>query len=159
MILSFKAVIFVLGNVYITNLLKAGKNKNRHSGGSYQNAHNRSISSSHRRLTASEGILKSPRGDSVTVPTLGPSGRQERLNCCEKNRLKNTAIQFLINALSYTSSKALVARAINLFRCKSISYKIVKEKIMQFVGAYNILGYLRNLSIFRRNQFGRNGGL
>lgn len=36
MILSFKAVIFVLGNVYITNLLKAGKNKNRHSGGSYK---------------------------------------------------------------------------------------------------------------------------
>ena len=30
---------------------------------------------------ASEGILQSPRGDSVTLPTLGPSGIQLRLNC------------------------------------------------------------------------------
>ena len=27
------------------------------------------------------------RGDSATVPTLGPSGRQDLLNCWEKNRL------------------------------------------------------------------------
>ena len=30
---------------------------------------------------ASDGIRQSPRGESVTVPTFGPSGRQERLNC------------------------------------------------------------------------------
>ena len=30
---------------------------------------------------ASEGIRKSPLGDTATLPTLGPSGRQERLNC------------------------------------------------------------------------------
>ena len=35
---------------------------------------------------ASLGIRKSPRGERVTLPTFGPSGRQERLNCCEKNR-------------------------------------------------------------------------
>lgn len=31
---------------------------------------------------ASDGILQSPRGESDTVPTFGPSGRHERLNCC-----------------------------------------------------------------------------
>ena len=34
---------------------------------------------------ASLGILKSPLGDTATEPTFGPSGRQERLNCCAKN--------------------------------------------------------------------------
>ena len=34
----------------------------------------------------SDGIRQSPRGESVTVPTFGPSGRQERLNCCVKKR-------------------------------------------------------------------------
>ena len=31
--------------------------------------------------TASLGIRRSPLGDTATLPTLGPSGRQERLNC------------------------------------------------------------------------------
>ena len=35
---------------------------------------------------ASEGIRQSPRGDRLTLPTLGPSGTQERLNCWEKKR-------------------------------------------------------------------------
>ena len=35
---------------------------------------------------ASEGILQSPRGESDTEPTFGPSGKQERLNCWLKNR-------------------------------------------------------------------------
>ena len=34
---------------------------------------------------ASLGIRKSPRGDTATLPTLGPSGKQERLNCWLKN--------------------------------------------------------------------------
>ena len=34
---------------------------------------------------ASLGIRRSPRGDTATLPTFGPSGRQERLNCCAKN--------------------------------------------------------------------------
>ena len=40
----------------------------------------------HNALEASEGIRKSPRGDNATEPTLGPSGRQERLNCWAKKR-------------------------------------------------------------------------
>ena len=35
---------------------------------------------------ASEGIRQSPRGESVTEPTFGPSGRQLRLNCWMKKR-------------------------------------------------------------------------
>ena len=35
---------------------------------------------------ASLGSLKSPLGDTATLPTFGPSGRQERLNCWLKNR-------------------------------------------------------------------------
>ena len=45
-------------------------------------------SSSHSFTEASLGILQSPLGDSVTDPTFGPSGRQLRLNCCEKKRIK-----------------------------------------------------------------------
>ena len=44
-----------------------------------------SISSSQMRAQASEGILRSPRGETATEPTFGPSGRQLLLNCCEKN--------------------------------------------------------------------------
>ena len=40
----------------------------------------------HRVLQASLGILQSPRGERVTEPTFGPSGRQERLNCWAKKR-------------------------------------------------------------------------
>lgn len=44
-------------------------------------------SSIHNFTQASEGIRQSPRGESVTLPTFGPSGRQERLYCCAKNLL------------------------------------------------------------------------
>ncbi len=44
-------------------------------------AFNSSISASHKADTASLGIRQSPRGDRATEPTLGPSGKQERLNC------------------------------------------------------------------------------
>ena len=37
-------------------------------------------------IQASLGIRQSPRGESVTEPTFGPSGRQLRLNCCAKKR-------------------------------------------------------------------------
>ena len=50
----------------------------------------------HRALTASDGMRQSPRGDSVTVPTFGPSGRQERLNCWIKNRRTNVVSHFLM---------------------------------------------------------------
>ena len=39
-----------------------------------------------RAAQASLGIRQSPRGERVTLPTLGPSGRQLRLNCWAKNR-------------------------------------------------------------------------
>ena len=47
-----------------------------------------SVSSSacQRFIFASLGIRQSPRGDMATVPTLGPSGRQLRLNCWLKKR-------------------------------------------------------------------------
>ena len=45
-----------------------------------------SKSASHSSRLASLGIRQSPLGDNVTLPTFGASGRQERLNCCEKNR-------------------------------------------------------------------------
>lgn len=35
---------------------------------------------------ASLGILQSPLGESEIPLTRGPSGTQERLNCCEKKR-------------------------------------------------------------------------
>ena len=41
----------------------------------------------HKSAQASDGILKSPLGDTATLPTLGPPGKQERLNSCAKNRL------------------------------------------------------------------------
>ena len=31
-------------------------------------------------------MRQSPRGERVSVPTFGPSGMAERLNCCEKKR-------------------------------------------------------------------------
>mgnify|MGYP000251103161 FL=1 len=40
-----------------------------------------SISLSHIVELASLGILQSPRGLIEILPTLGPSGKQERLNC------------------------------------------------------------------------------
>ena len=43
--------------------------------------HNSSHSLSHNAQQASLGIRQSPRGDKEILPTFGPSGRQERLNC------------------------------------------------------------------------------
>lgn len=65
-----------------------------------------SASSSHSRADASDGIRQSPRGESVTVPTFGPSGRQERLNCCAKNLRRKVRSQCSITSLPYSPSKA-----------------------------------------------------
>ena len=43
--------------------------------------YNCSASACQRAEAASDGILQSPRGERATEPTLGPSGKQERLNC------------------------------------------------------------------------------
>jgi hypothetical protein len=45
-----------------------------------------STSSSQTRAEASLGMRQSPLGERLTEPTLGPSGKQLRLNCCEKKR-------------------------------------------------------------------------
>ena len=45
-----------------------------------------SKSASQTAAEASDGIRQSPRGESVTDPTLGPSGKQLRLNCWAKKR-------------------------------------------------------------------------
>ena len=42
---------------------------------------------------ASLGMRQSPRGERLIEPTLGPSGRQERLNWFAKNRRKKTVSQ------------------------------------------------------------------
>src|SRR6476620_9636090 len=50
--------------------------------------------SSHTRAAASDGIRQSPRGDTLTEPTFGPSGRHDRLNWLAKNRRRNTFSHF-----------------------------------------------------------------
>ena len=59
---------------------------------------------------ASLGIRRSPLGDTATVPTFGPSGRQERLNCCAKNRRIKVLSHFRMISSSYSPAKACFAR-------------------------------------------------
>ena len=56
-----------------------GKPPNPHKGTPYN-------PSSQAAGEASLGMRQSPRGERATEPIFGPSGRQERLNCWEKNR-------------------------------------------------------------------------
>ena len=62
--------------------------------------HSSSSSASHKAEQVSLAIRRSPLGDRHTVPTLGPSGRQLRLNCCEKNLRKKFFSHFSIVSLS-----------------------------------------------------------
>ena len=57
--------------------------------------------SSHIWAVASLGMRQSPRGLRLTLPTLGPSGRHERLNCCVKKRRINTLSQCFISSSVY----------------------------------------------------------
>ena len=57
-----------------------------------------STASSHTAADASEGIRQSPRGERETLPTFGPSGRAERLNCWAKKRRKKVCIHFRITS-------------------------------------------------------------
>ena len=45
---------------------------------------------------ASEAMCQSPRGERLTEPTLGPSGRHERLNCWLKNLLMKVFNHFFM---------------------------------------------------------------
>ena len=64
----------------------------------------------HSATEASDGIRKSPRGESDTLTTFGPSGAAERVNCCEKKRRRNTCNQCLISSFGYSPSKARHAK-------------------------------------------------
>ena len=59
-----------------------------------------SNSSSQRALEASEGIGHELLGERLTEPTHGPSGLQERLNCCPKKRRMKVRRQALMAAAS-----------------------------------------------------------
>ena len=48
--------------------------------------------------SASSGIRQSPRGDSATVPTLGPAGNVVRLNWASKKRRKKTRSQRMMSS-------------------------------------------------------------
>ena len=65
---------------------------------------------SHSATEASDDILRSPRGESDTVTTFGPSGIAERLNCCEKKRRRKTCNQCFISSLENSPQKAFCAR-------------------------------------------------
>ena len=66
---------------------------------------------------ASLGMRQSPRGLSEQLPTLGPSGRQLRLNCWEKKRRKKVVSHFLIVSSPYLST--LSSEPSNALRAKS----------------------------------------
>jgi len=51
-------------------------------------------------------MRQSPRWESATEPTLGPSGAVERLNWLQKNFFRKRRCHFLIVAKSYVPSKA-----------------------------------------------------
>lgn len=53
-----------------------------------------SRSASQSALLASLGMRQSPRGERLTEPTLGPSGRQLRLNCWVKKRRQKVLSHF-----------------------------------------------------------------
>ena len=68
------------------------------------------MSLSHKSEEASLGIRQSPRGLSDTLPTLGPSGKHERLNCWLKKRRQKVCNHFLIVSSSYTPLKVRMAK-------------------------------------------------
>ena len=55
-------------------------------------------------------MRQSPRGERETLPTLGPSGMQLRLNCCWKKRRVNTVSHLRMVSSSYSPAKAILAR-------------------------------------------------
>ena len=60
--------------------------------------------------TASGGIRQSPRGEGETLPTRGPSGRQERLYCWVKKRRRKVTSHFFISSSVKRPAKAQRAR-------------------------------------------------
>jgi len=54
--------------------------------------------------------IQSPLGERLIVPTFGPSGRHDLLNCWLKKRFTNTFNHFFIVSSVYLPSKAFFAR-------------------------------------------------
>ena len=54
-------------------------------------------------------MRQSPRGERVTEPTFGPSGRQLRLNCWAKKRRRKVVSHLRMVASSNSPSKACSA--------------------------------------------------
>ncbi len=77
-------IAYIGAKVNIMNEIPARRKKNSPKQGSGEGLYSSSLSQP--CTQASEGMRQSPRGERPTEPTLTPSGRQERLNCCEKNR-------------------------------------------------------------------------
>ena len=63
-----------------------------------------------RAAQASLGIRQSPRGLIEILPTLGPSGKQERLNCWLKKRRQKVCNHFLMVSSSYIPLNVRAAR-------------------------------------------------
>lgn len=69
----------------------------------------RGMDASHSPDDASDGMRQSPLGERHTLPTLGPSGIHERLNCWAKKRRQNVLSHFSIVSVVYVPSNAFLA--------------------------------------------------
>lgn len=97
-------VMFQLRGRSGAGISQGGRHRNRHviwlkkTRSGYRFSH----SSIHSLDEASLGMRQSPRGLRQQLPTLGPSGRQLRLNCCAKKRLKNVLSQCFMTSFEYS---------------------------------------------------------
>lgn len=109
---------------------------------------------------ASLGIRQSPLGERLTDPTLGPSGKQDRLNCWAKNRRKNVVSHFFMALRSYCVPKGFLCQEVDFLGLAAMTQKVVKEEVMQFIRPYKIFGFLFDVTLFvSRNQFRTDGSI
>ena len=101
----------------------------------------------HSAALASEGIRKSPLGDSATLPTLGPSGRHERLNCPTRRSSD------LDRPVIIQSRKSQLCHPVYLCRRISAAKHIIQEKVVQLIRPHQVLRLLGNHTVYRRKQF------
>ena len=115
-------------------------------------------SSIHATADASLGIRQSPRGLRLQLPTLGPSGRQERLNCWEEeNGGKTLFSHFFYHFVCILSGKSILGQIEYLGRAETETQGIIQEKVMQCVRADQVFCLLADVAIFVcRYQFGAN---
>ena len=116
---------------------------------------------SHSAGSASLGIRQSPRGERLTVPTLGPSGTHDRLYCWRKNRViegpHRPLDQFSRVGLS---ERGVLAQEEDLLGRITASDRVEEDEVVQLVRAEHRLGGLLDLARGRgRQQLGRDGRL